>query len=149
MPGAASEMSAPRQSPKLAEYRDPGVRITGIEDDVVEKLQGNKKIPESARSTSDPRARHSEDFTSVDWFGTRHTITSMQAACIAVLWKAWENHTPGLRQTTILDRAGSEMANKKKPSLAKLFEDNPAWGTMIVPVPEARGAYQMSDLPTE
>jgi hypothetical protein len=113
-----------------------------------ERLPSSKRKQPPKPDSGDPSqkkalARHSEDFTSVLWFGTSHTFTPTQAKCVEVLWAAWENGTPDLQQVTILDRAGSEMANTKKPSLRKLFTDHPAWDTMIQPTPGLRGAFRL------
>jgi hypothetical protein len=72
-------------------------------------------------------ARHSIDFRSVHWFGTDYCFTAGQAACVAVLWAAWENGTPDVSQEATLDTAGDESRR-----LSALFARHPSWGTMIV-----------------
>lgn len=81
----------------------------------------------NAPSEVSPQPRHSADFRSVDWFGTKHAFTLTQAACVRVLWEAWKNGTPELSQATILERA--ETASSR---LANVFRNHPAWETMIV-----------------
>jgi hypothetical protein len=72
-------------------------------------------------------ATHSDDFRSVDWFGTRYSFTATQAACIRVLWDNWERKTPEVGDATILTAAES---NSER--LGIVFRDHKAWGTMIV-----------------
>src|SRR5262249_29691949 len=108
---------------------------------------GDPGRPAGGKDPPDPHAKHSEDFTSVDWFGTNYCFTRRQAGCVKVLWAAWENGTAALYQTTILDRAGSAMADNEKPRLAKLLRGHPAWGKMIVPNPKVRGAFQLAEPP--
>lgn len=82
-------------------------------------------------------ARHSEDFSSVVWFGSEYSFTKTQAACVRVLWEAWEQKTPDLKEETILERAGSEGSR-----LRDVFKSkggmHAAWGTMIVPAGKGR-----------
>ena len=37
---------------------------------------------------------HSDDFRSVFWYGISYVFTPTQAACIRVLWEAWERRLP-------------------------------------------------------
>jgi len=90
-----------------------------------------------------PPARHSKDFRSVHWFGTDYGFTPTQAACVKVLWAAWENGTPDLGQDTILEHPEVEAESKR---LFDVFRDHPAWGTMIVKGQTA-GAYRLAELP--
>jgi hypothetical protein len=76
-------------------------------------------------------ARHSPDFCSVHWYGQDYDFTPSQASVVGVLWAAWENGTPAVHQQTLLDHAGSSMADSSKPRLRDLFRNHPAWGTMI------------------
>ena len=128
--------------------REGGVTIEEAEELSLETAmdllqRGGLAVKPSEQPAADS-ARHSEDFTSVLWFSHSHSFTPTQAKCVAVLWAAWENGTPDLQQVTILDRAGSAMADKQKPSLAKLFAGHKAWGTMIVCTPDVRGAYRLA-----
>lgn len=82
-------------------------------------------------------ARHSVDFASVNWFGTLHAFSTNQAACVRVLWEAWENRTPILAESTIQDAAGVES------ELRHVFRNNPAWNTMIVS--PSKGRYRLAD----
>ena len=89
--------------------------------------------PRSASTT----ARHSIDFRSVLWFGTAYSFTASQAACIRILWQAWENGTPDIGQETVTEAAGLDT-----PRLAPLFRGHKAWGSMIVPG-GTKGTYRL------
>jgi len=91
----------------------------------------------TASDKEKPKALHSLDFRSVKWFGTEFTFTSYQAACVKVLWKAWENGTSEVGGDTILLNA--ECENKR---LKDVFKGHPAWGKMIKPG-STKGAYQL------
>lgn len=73
-----------------------------------------------------PPARHSIDFRSVHWFGADYTFTAGQAACVRVLWDAWENGTPEVSQAAVLEAAGSTAE-----TLRALFQSSAAWQTLI------------------
>jgi hypothetical protein len=88
-----------------------------------------------------PPARHSKDFRSVHWFGVDHSFTPTQAACVKVLWEAWENATPDLGQETILEHPEVEAESGR---LVDLFKGHAAWGTMIVKGKSA-GAYRLAE----
>lgn len=77
-----------------------------------------------------PAARHSQDFSSVHWFGTDYTFTAMQADAVSEWWAAWKHGTPDVRDTTILTEVGAK--SKKKASLHNILSGHPAWGTMII-----------------
>jgi hypothetical protein len=88
-----------------------------------------------------PAVCHSEDFRGARWYGTDYTFTPYQAACVKVLWAAWESGSPVLSQSTILDRAGSDGSK-----LRDVFDKgkHPAWETMIVAA-ERKGAYRLAE----
>jgi hypothetical protein len=85
------------------------------------------------------RATHSPDFRSVHWFGQDYHFTPGQAACVAVLWAAWEKKTPAVGQRHIL--AEAELDSTR---LSDLFKGHPAWKTMIVPG-KSKGTYQLQE----
>lgn len=85
-----------------------------------------------------PPCRHSIDFRSVHWHGTDYAFSGTQAACVKVLWDAWENGTPEVSQATILVEAGSAC-----DSLRSIFQGHPAWGDLIV-LGTAKGAYRLA-----
>ncbi len=90
-----------------------------------------------------PPARHSKDFRSVYWYGDDYTFSPAQAACVNVLWEAWENGTPELGQATILEHPEVEAESKR---LVDLFKGHPAWGKMIVKGKTA-GAFRLAGPP--
>lgn len=82
--------------------------------------------------------RHGPDFASVLWYGVRYTFTAAQARAVAVLWEAWRNGTPDVRQETLLEAAGC------CGRMRSLFQDSPAWGTMIV-AGESKGLFRLAE----
>jgi len=90
------------------------------------------------RNFDAPPTRHSADFRSVTWFGEKYTFTANQAACIRLLWEAWENDTPELSGSVIL-----ETADIAQDRLSAVFRNHPAWGTMIRPG-QTKGSYRLS-----
>lgn len=105
-------------------------------------------LPPPDRSDPTKMPSHSEDFTSVNWYGTRYAFTKgSQAESIRVLWTAWENGGHSLAQETIGSKIGSNATNFE---LAKVFrrrrasggyEPHPAWGTMIQQ--DTKGSYRL------
>jgi hypothetical protein len=87
--------------------------------------------------------RHGPDFASVRWQGKPYQFSTLQSAAVRILWEAWENGTPDVRQETILTEIGSD-ANK----LSDVFRDNPAWGSMIVPG-GFRGTFRLAEAPPD
>jgi hypothetical protein len=87
-----------------------------------------------------PSATHSSDFSTVQWYGTQYDFTKTQAACVKVLWEAWENKTPGISEETILENAGSCGSR-----LRDVFDKGKhrAWGTMIVKA--GKGRFQLQE----
>jgi hypothetical protein len=83
---------------------------------------------------------HSPDFRSVHWYGTKYVFTPTQAACIRVLWEAWERRELTVGQDAILEAAGSAGAR-----LRDVFEKakHPAWGAMIVS--PRKGAFCLAE----
>lgn len=94
---------------------------------------------ESPQIKDGERAAHSPDFRSVNWFGTLYTFSATQAACVRVLWEAWEQKTPELGQEYILEQAESA-----SPRLSALFGDNKAWGTMIISG-TSKGSFRLQE----
>lgn len=89
---------------------------------------------------------HSSDFRSVNWFGSTYTFTSIQAACVSVLWENWDRGTPEVSEHTILEDSRVESSQNR---LSHLFEKgkHPAWGRLIVPG-STKGTFRLGD-PTE
>jgi hypothetical protein len=108
------------------------------DDSPDESTEEQTAKPEGQQSGTNPS--HSEDFRSVRWYGTDYTFTATQAACIKVLWEAWEHGTPELGQAFILDAAGSESGR-----LRDVFEKgkHPAWNKLIVS--SRKGVFRLSE----
>lgn len=89
-----------------------------------------------------PANRHSTDYCSALWDAVEYTFTTMQAACVGVLWKNWEQGTPTISEATILEEAGSAAAR-----LRDVFDkgQHPAWGTVIIPA--GKGRFRLSGEP--
>jgi hypothetical protein len=87
------------------------------------------------------RPSYSDDFRSVEWFGTPYAFTPMQAPCVEMLWAAWEHGAPELSQVTILDEIGS-----KSKRLRDLFKRSPAFNKMIVRG-KTKGSYRLEEPP--
>jgi hypothetical protein len=88
-------------------------------------------------------ARLSPDGGSVNWFGTTHWFSAMQAACFQVLFEEWEGEGRALKQAYILVTAG---ADSKR--LSDLFKHHTTWGTVIVPGPKP-GTFMLKAPPLE
>jgi hypothetical protein len=80
-----------------------------------------------------PSTSHSEDFSSVNWFGSQYTFNPTQARCVASLWREWDKGGLALNQRTIGEEVGSTSDSYR---LVHTFRDHPAWGVMIVQVGE-------------
>jgi hypothetical protein len=68
--------------------------------------------------------RRGAGFRSVVWFCTPYTFTAGQAACVEVLWGAWERGTPDVSQAHIMEG----ISDRDQPRLSDLFSRHPAWG---------------------
>jgi hypothetical protein len=97
-------------------------------------------VPVAGRPPSPP-ARHSPDFRSVLWFGQYYSFTTGQAACVQIMWNAWEQGTPEMAQQRILGDAGLDSA-----CLLYVFKGHAAWGTMIVHG-GTKGAFRLQEPP--
>lgn len=99
---------------------------------------GQFEIPTEGRGC----CSHSPDFRSVNWFGATYEFTPMEAACVKVLWEAWEQGSPVIGDSTIL-----ELAESNAERLGLVFRDNQAWGAMIVEG-STKGTHRLADRPT-
>ena len=81
---------------------------------------------------------HSPDFRSVRWFGQSYSFTPNQAACVKMLWEAWERGTPEVGGQTLLDAADASTER-----IDVVFRGCSAWNTMIVSG-NTKGAYQLA-----
>ena len=82
---------------------------------------------------------HSEDFTTVIWFGTRYTFKlGQQTAIVKLLWTEWEEGRDGLSQSTLADLVGSLA---ERFTIFHAFRGHPAYGRMIKA--SGRGIYRL------
>lgn len=107
------------------------------------------KVDELLNDLQKPKATsHSNDFSSVQWFGIHYTFSKgLQAECIKVLWEAWGQGGHSLSEQTIADKTGSandrfrifhvfnptDRDGNRKP--------HPAWKKMIQPA--GKGQYRL------
>jgi hypothetical protein len=87
--------------------------------------------------------RHSDDFRSVLWYGLSYAFTKSQAACMKVLWRAWETKTPELDGLTVVTQADIAQVRLIDVFRSK-GKSHSAWGTMIIKG-QSKGAYRLSD----
>jgi hypothetical protein len=100
-------------------------------------------MPSGHEPLSPGQASHSDDFTSVNWFGTVYHFNTTQADCIRLLWAEWERGGFGLSEMTIGDKIGSVSDRYRLAHTfrAKKGGCHPAWGTMIRKA--GRGVYRL------
>ncbi len=93
---------------------------------------------------------HSDDFTSVNWYGAHYTFAKGNPSeAVAVLWEAYEaGHS--IHEKTIGAKIGSSTDDKfrlskvfRKPKPEGGYEQHSAWGTMIQRG-EERGCYRLA-----
>ncbi len=92
-----------------------------------ERWDQSQDLGERSPSATKSPTRHSPDFRSVHWYGVDYTFTSSQAAVVKVLWDAWENGTPDV-STSYLMESADLLSNR----LVDTFRNNSAWGTLVV-----------------
>lgn len=92
-----------------------------------------------SQQVTQSRARHSDDFRSVFWFGKSYVFSPNQAACVRVLWKNWQNQTPVVGEASIQEEADVNSA------MRGIFHGHPAWETMIVRA--GKGALRLEEFP--
>ncbi len=93
----------------------------------------------SPAESDQTKPTHSADFTSVDWFGSKHQFTKgLQAESVRVLWEAWANGTPSLSEKTIAEKIESSNDRFRLGHIFKPYnkttrkrDPHPAWGSMI------------------
>jgi len=129
----------------LAEHRErqadaarnkPTAEVAGATEGKGDRAATQQPAPATPR----PEISHADDFRSVRWYGTEYIFTPTQAACVRVLWEAWERGSPVVGQASILEAADSTGSR-----LRDVFEKgmHPAWGTMIVPA--RKGAFRFAE----
>ncbi len=89
---------------------------------------------------------HSEDFTSVNWFGRKYQFAKgQQVQAIKALWCEWEKGGHSLSEKTIGEKVESTSDSFR---LTHVFRNrsgkgmHPAWGTMIVSA--QKGTYKLN-----
>jgi hypothetical protein len=93
-------------------------------------------VPAEGADTS-----HSDDFTSVNWFGTRYDFSKgLQARCVERLWEAWKKGGHSLSQLTLKEQVGSDNDNFR---LDHVFRGHPAFDTMIKRV--GKGTFKLAE----
>jgi hypothetical protein len=118
--------------------------------DLRQEAEAIRRVPHS-EVEGPTKPTHSEDFTSVNWFGVKYQFTKgLQAESVRLLWEAWENDTPSLSEKTIGERAGSSsdrfrLEHVFKPANKKTGKREPhrAWGAMIVRA--GKGLFKLAD----
>lgn len=103
----------------------------------IDRTRFQTGIDRAGRSANPVDRSHSPDFRSVVWFGREFQFTATQAACVEILWGAWEKGSPDVGQERILEDVGSRALR-----LLDVFRRSAAWGTMIVRG-ATRGTYRL------
>jgi hypothetical protein len=83
-------------------------------------------------------AKHSDDYRSVNWYGTTYEFTTNQAICVEKLWRHW---ILGGLSVSADAMTGDAMATTR---LDVVFRDHPAWGTMITSG-MTKGTYRLAE----
>lgn len=121
---------------KLAEDLRYCVRVAK-EADLARTKQNGKKV-KSPKAKKKPGYTHSEDYSSVVWFGKTYNFTKTQALCVKHLWSEWEKSEGlSLSEKTIGEKIGSAADNYKLKHTFRVKRNNkscqhPAWEKMIV-----------------
>jgi hypothetical protein len=98
---------------------------------------------EICEPSSESRPAHSLDFRSVNWFGREFTFTPTQAACVKLLWEAWQNKTPDVGGHTVLESVDAQSIRLDHVFRSGGRNLHPAWGEMIV-AGETKGSYRLA-----
>lgn len=105
-------------------------------------FDGKPKPPAQGETDSGAESTHSPDFRSVRWNGQTFTFTANQAACVRILWEAWQAGTPDVGDGYTLEQAEAG----EKRGLRHVFRDHPAWDAMIVSG-ATKGTHRIADPP--
>lgn len=121
-------------------FRDAAESIrlrAGVNADSQADSEEQKEDTEVVRGFSDftPRdesALHTEDFTSITWFGIGYSFTKSQAPIIKILWEVWEESEGCLAQETIGQKLFPEDDGiGDRFRLRDKFRNHVAWGILI------------------
>jgi len=75
--------------------------------DLIKQIGGTVK--ETNQLSADSKNVHSDDFSSVLWYGETYTFNATQALCVEMLWNAWEQSPGlGLREANIGEKLKSD-----------------------------------------
>ena len=90
--------------------------------------------------------RESPDCAAVEWAGVRHEFDEHQSKVVARLWSRREDDEPYESGERLLALSGSRAS-----SLKELFKGHPAWGVVIVCVPDPAlaGCYLLGRIPED
>ncbi len=147
MPAKAAPTAPPPPRPEPAATTDTKERLPG--DGATGAAAGAQNKPPAPK-----QCEHSEDYTSVIWFGARYEFTKTQAACVKLLWAEWEKGGLALAEETVAEMIGSESSSfrlfhtfrmKKKSKMTKRVGKTTVhrtWGTMIVPA--GKGKFRLA-----
>jgi hypothetical protein len=112
----------------------------GLAAGMVVDVTADQTSHDSLEAEDRALARHSIDFRSVYWWGTKYVFTKNQAAVVKLLWEAWENDTREVGGDTLLTEADCETGR-----LDHIFDlgKHPAWRTMIR-TGSRQGSYRLA-----
>jgi hypothetical protein len=112
----------------------------------IEPLLANpNQRPASAAATSKSQAKptHSEDFTSVNWYGELYSFSKgQQAEVVKLLWAEYEKGEHGLSAETLAEKLDSQAARfRVRDVFRRKGAMHPAWGKTILQI--AKGVYAL------
>lgn len=119
-------------------YSFRAVRVPDLVRASLEAL--DELFPTSAHSRGVPI--HSDDFTSVDWFGELHRFSKgRQADAVRVLWENYERRSGfGLSEKVIGAKIDSSASNFR---LEHVFRGHPTWSSLIKSV--SKGVFALCE----
>lgn len=114
----------------------------GAENGEVQERSNERRNEQEFLAGGTPRERpertdctHSDDFSSVVWYGVPYHFTATQASCVALLWAEWKKDPDaklGLREKFIGEKISSSNENYRLMHTFRLKgKQHPAWRTMI------------------
>jgi hypothetical protein len=122
--------------------------VSRLDDDIADAakiVRSSRRLLTNAGISFGPSrrglCRHSDDFASVTWDGNPFTFGELQAKCVGVLWKAYENGTPWMKQGDIVEKANLSGKQRLRDLFGGSKKFHPAWGPMIVP--DGKGRYRL------
>ncbi len=105
------------------------------------RVAGELEAHEPGKANNPPRATHSPDFASVNWFGTVYEFSPNQRKIVCELWAAWKEGAPSVGGDYLLEAADI----KKGTRMGDVFRDSNAWGTMIAESQNRKGVYRLQE----